>query len=74
MEALISFFEGIANAVSAAFEFLISIVQDIVYLVQLTGRMLVQIPMMMSWIPSPVLAILTTGITIAVLFKVLGRE
>lgn len=74
MDAILGFFEGIANAITGAFEFLISIVQDIVYLVQLTGRMLVQIPMMLTWVPSPVLAILSIGITVAVLFKVLGRE
>lgn len=74
MQALISFVEGIGSAITAFFDFVFSLISDIVYLVQLTGRMLAQIPGYFSWLPAPVLAVLVTAVTIAVLYKVLGRE
>lgn len=74
MQALVSFVEGIGSAIGAFFGFVASLISDIVYLVQLTGRMLAQIPGYFSWLPAPVLAVLVTAVTIAVLYKVLGRE
>lgn len=74
MDALIGFFEGIGSAISGFFSFVFSLVGDIVYLVQLTGRMLAQIPAFLAWLPPGVSAILLTAITIAVLYKVLGRD
>lgn len=74
MNALISFVEGIGAAITGFFEFVFSLVSDIVYLVQLTGRMLAQIPRYFSFLPAPVLAVIVTAVTIAVLYKVLGRE
>lgn len=74
MQALNSFLEGIGSAVMAFFDFVSSLIADTVYLVQLTGRMLAQIPGYFSWLPAPVLAVLVTAVTIAVLYKVLGRE
>lgn len=74
MKAIISFLEGIASAVTGFFDFVFSLIADIVYLVQLTGRMLGQIPTYFAFLPAPVLAIIVTAVTIAVLYKVLGRE
>lgn len=74
MKALISLLEGIGSAVTGFFEFVFSLIADIVYLVQLTGRMLAQIPRYFSFLPPPVLAVIVTAVTIAVLYKVLGRE
>lgn len=74
MKALIAFVEGIGSAITGFFDFVFSLISDIVYLVQLTGRMLAQIPRYFSFLPAPVLAVIVTAVTIAVLYKVLGRE
>lgn len=74
MDTIISFFSGIADAVTGFFSFLFSIVSDIVYLVQLTGKILLQIPAFFFWLPDQVLGLLVTILTIAVLYKVLGRD
>lgn len=74
MKTLIAFVEGIGAAIVGFFDFVFSLIQDIVYLVQLTGRMLAQIPRYFAFLPPPVLAVIVTAVTIAVLYKVLGRE
>lgn len=74
MDAIIKFFTGIADAVTAAFDFLFSFIADLVYLVQLTGKFLVQIPLYFSWLPGELLALVILIFTIVVLYKVLGRE
>lgn len=74
MNELIAFLKGIGAAIKGFFAFVFSLIEDVIYLVQLTGRMLAQIPSFFSWLPGPVLALIVTAITIAVLYKVLGRE
>lgn len=74
MDAIISFFTGIADAVTALFEFLFSLIADLVYLVQLTGKFLLQIPSYFAWLPGELLALIILIFTIVVLYKVLGRE
>lgn len=74
MDAIIEFFTGIADAVSAAFGFLFGLISDIVYLVQLTGKFLSQLPLYFSWIPGELLTLIMLISTIVVLYKVLGRE
>lgn len=74
MKSVLSFLGGIAEAVTGFFAFLGSLLRDLVYLVQLTGKMLAQIPSFFAWLPAPVLALLVTIITIAVLLKVIGRD
>jgi len=74
MDGLISFFEGIGNAIVSAFQFLISLVSDIVYMIQLTGKFLAQIPSYFSWIPAEITALLVVLFSVVVIYKILGRE
>lgn len=74
VDAIIKFFTGIADAIAAGFGFLFSLIGDLVYLVQLTGKFLFQIPLYFSWLPGELLAMLVLIFTIVVLYKVLGRE
>lgn len=74
MKALIALLEGIGSAVTGFFEFVFSLIADIVYLVQLTGGFVPAFARYFSFLPPPVLAVIVTAVTIAVLYKVLGRE
>lgn len=74
MDALISFFEGIGNAIVSAFNFVVSLVSDIVYMIQLTGKFLAQIPSYFSWIPAEITALLIVLFSVVVIYKILGRE
>ena len=74
MSAIITFFESIFNIIKSLVDFVIGIIDDIVYLVQLTGRFLMQIPSYLGWLPSSIVASLVAIFTIVVLYKILGRE
>lgn len=74
MQALITFFEGIADAITSAFSFLISIVEDIVYFIGVLGWTIAQVPVYLSWLPGSLLALLTILITVVVVCRVIGRD
>ena len=74
MSAIIDFFSSIADGISAAFDFLIGIIQDLVYIVKLTAKFLVSIPSYFSWLPSEVFGILAIILSVVVIYKILGRE
>ena len=74
MDALLQFFKGIGNAITSVIDFVIGFFQDLVYLIQLTGRFLAQIPNYFSWLPSVVTTMLIVLFSIVVVYKILGRE
>lgn len=74
MNAVVSFFQGIGNAIVSAFDFVISFFQDLIYLITLLGKFLAQIPNYFSWLPIEFSALLFTLFAIVVLYKILGRE
>lgn len=73
MNAIISFLGGLGTAISGIFDFLLDIVFDLVYVVQLLGRFLGMIPTFFGWLPPELLAIVAAALSIAVIFKILGR-
>lgn len=74
MDALISFFTGIGDAIVSAFDFVISFFSDLIYTIQLLGKVVLSIPNYISWLPSPVVTLLLTLFSIVVIYKILGRE
>lgn len=74
MKDIIEFFTGIADAITSLIDFLISFVQDIVYIVKLTGEFVLQIPSYFAWLPSEAVALLVTIFAIVVVYKIAGRE
>ena len=74
MDAIIKFFKGIADAVSAALSFLIGFIEDIVYVIKLTGQFVLCIPDYLGFLPSAVLSIVIVIFGVVVIYKVLGRE
>ena len=74
MKDIIEFFTGIGDAITSMIDFLISFVQDIVYIVKLTGEFVLQIPSYFAWLPSEAVALLVTIFAIVVIYKIAGRE
>ena len=68
------FFLGLADIISSLIDFVISLVEDIVYVVKLCGSFVVKIPDYFSWLPASVLALIITIFSIVVIYKILGRE
>lgn len=74
MTAIINFIQGIAAGVQAAIDFLLGLIQDVAYVVQLTAEFVLQIPEYLSWLPAPVLAVIVSIFVVVVIYKILGRE
>lgn len=74
MKAIINLLKGFINGVTSVVDFVISMIEDIVYVVKLTAEMVLEIPSYFSWMPPAVLAIIVTIFGVVVVYKVLGRE
>lgn len=74
MTAIINFLQGIASGVTAAIEFLLSMIADVAYVVELTAKFVAQIPDYLSFLPSPILAMVVSMFAVVVIYKILGRE
>lgn len=74
MSAIITFFEGIVDAITGAIDFLIGFIEDIVYIVKITGEFVLEIPNYLAWLPAPVLVIVVVVFGVVVIYKVMGRE
>lgn len=73
MNALFSWLGGLGSAVSGVIDFFLDLVLDLVYVVQLIGRFIRLIPVYFSWLPPQLLAIIVVAISVAVIFKIIGR-
>lgn len=74
MQALIDFLEGFVETITSVVDFVIGFFDDIVYLISITGQVLVQIPAYFSWLPGELIALLGVLLALIVLYKILGRE
>lgn len=74
MNALVSFFEGIGQAINTAISFLTSLIADLVWLIQTLFWALSQIPSFLSWIPPGFAALIIGTFAAVVIYKIMGRE
>lgn len=74
MTAIINFIKGIADAVTGAFEFLTSLIEDTLYVAQLAANAVASIPIYLSFMPPSVLLLIGALFTIVVVYLVLGRQ
>lgn len=74
MQAIVDFFAGLFDIIIAPIKFLISFIGDIVYVIQLTGNFVVNIPNYFGWLPSAYVSIIVSIFGVVVIYKVLGRE
>lgn len=68
------FIVSIGEGLLSAWDFLISLIEDIVYVIKVTGIALSKIPDIFSWLPAEVLVMLVLLIGVVVVYKVTGRE
>lgn len=74
MDGIISLLRGIGDAIVSIFDFIVSFFQDIVYMIQLTGKVVLSIPDYFSWLPGELVTLLVILFGIVVIYKILGRE
>ena len=74
MQAILDFFTGLWSVITSLIDFVIGIIQDLVYVIQLTGSFLIQIPTYFGWLPSAYVTLIVTIFGVVVIYKILGRE
>lgn len=74
IEAIKTAISFIVDSITSIWEFIITIVEDIVYVIETLGNFVTRIFRYLAFIPGPILAIFTIGITGAVVFKIVGRD
>lgn len=62
------------DAVVGAITFAVDFVGDLIYVVGLTADALLTIPQVLAWLPAAVSTVIVTILTIAVVYKIMGRE
>ena len=74
MQSIIDFLSGIGSVILAGIDFVVSFFEDLVYIIQLTGKFLAQLSSFFSWLPAPVVSVLLTTFAIVVVYKIAGRD
>lgn len=74
LDAIFQAINGIYEFFCNVVDFVTKIISDLVYVVQLIGDSVLQIPSYFSWLPASVVALLVTAFSIFVIYKILGRD
>lgn len=74
MSGVVSVLQAIGNSIVSLVDFVISFFGDLIYMIQLLGKIVLQIPIYFSWLPPEILALVVLIFAIVVIYKILGRE
>ena len=75
MTALFDILSAIGETIVGVIDFVISLFMDLVYIVQLLGSILLQIPSFFAtWLPPEIAALIVLAITVASVYKIAGRD
>lgn len=74
METLINFFSGIGDFIVSAFKYIVDTVSGLAYCVRLLSYFVEKIPEYFGWLPAEFVVIIGCVFSIAIIYKVLGRE
>lgn len=74
MSGVVSVLQAIGNSIVSLVDFVISFFGDLIYMIQLLGKIVLQIPIYFSWLPPEILAMVVLIFAIVVIYKILGRE
>ena len=66
--------KSIANFFITVGQFIVDFISDLVYAIGLIGKTILEIPSYLGWLPSSLIAMLTTIFSIVVIYKILGRD
>lgn len=74
MEDLLDMIEGFFDMVGSVVEFVIDWIQDILYIAELLGTLISNLPSIFGWMPVPVYSMIASIFGVIVIYKILGRE
>lgn len=73
MQVLIDFISMIGELLLAMVDFIVTLITDIVFIVQLAGQAVVALPNYFAWLPPQILALVAAGVAVLLIYKIAGR-
>lgn len=74
MQIIVDFFTAIGDIITFVIDFVISLFEDIVFVVQLCAQLLINIGSYFSWLPAEAISMVVVMITVIIIFRIAGRE
>lgn len=74
MQAIIEWFSTFSGTIGSLIEYVVGVIEDIVEMVIMLGYAAADLPALLGFLPSPIVVLLGSFLTAAILYKVLGRE
>lgn len=74
MDALIKLIKGFIKSVTSIVDFIVDFFADLVYVIELLGDFVGEIPGYFSWLPGTCVALIGTLFSIVVIYVVVGRK
>ena len=74
LETIKDFFLNLGNIITSLVDFVVGMIEDLIYVVVLCGSFVAKIPTLFSWLPTEAVAIIVIIFAIVVIYKIIGRE
>lgn len=71
---IIEFFTNIGDVITSIINFVIQHYKNLLFMYKLLFKFLASIPSFFTWLPSPFMTVLLVIFSVAVIYKILGRE
>ena len=74
LDSIFNILSQIGDFFTSVGKFIVKLFNDLVYVIQLIGETVADLPNYFGWLPSELLSILLSIFAIVVIYKVLGRD
>ena len=74
MGEIVAFLKSIVDAITTAINFVVDFISDIVYIIEIVGKTVMEIPSYFGWLPTAAVTLIVTIFGIVVIYKITGRE
>lgn len=74
MTAIVNFFKGFADILGSIVNFVVDFFTDLVYVISLLGKFVLEIPTYFSWLPGELIALVATLFSLVIIYMILGRN
>lgn len=71
---MLNFLKGIGSIITSIANFVLGLIEDLLYIVELIGQVVANLPSYFSWVPDEVYTALALIFVVVVIYKILGRE
>lgn len=74
MASLMNMLKGFFQTIGSVIDFIVDFFADLVYVITLLGKFVLEIPMYFSWLPGELIALVATLFSLVIIYMILGRK